>query len=164
MIYMLLERVEVSFFVSDGRGTLCYTLARHVATQTSRACRAALLAAMQNKGRRAPPRNPSALRTTSKGVCLAVTMEGAVEKRKAENGVEYAMGVGVGMDGARVALTFFKDAVGRAMSFLDAGSSCSGEIRKFCLGSRFGNGFGSKSGIASLENGCGEEPGTRSEV
>ena len=161
MIYMLLERVEVSFFVSDGRGTLCYTLARHVATQTSCACRAALLAAMS---RRVPPRNPSALKTTMRGVALAVTMEGAVEKRKAENGVEYAMGVGVGMDGARVALTFFRDAVGKATSFLDAGSSCSGEIRKFCLGSRFGNGFGSKSGIASLQNGCGEEPGTRSEV
>ena len=93
---------------------------------------------MQARVRRAPVRKPSDVKTTAKTVSLAVTMEGAVEVKKGENGTDYAIGVGVGIDGARVSLSFFQEAIEKAFTSLNAGSSCSG-VRDFLWGRNHGS-------------------------
>ena len=42
-----------------------------------------------------------------KFVSVVVTMEGDVQVKKGQQGTDYVTGVGVGMEGARVAFTFF---------------------------------------------------------
>ena len=42
-----------------------------------------------------------------KSLSMAVTIEGDVEVKKGEKGSDFATGVGVGMDGVLVALSFF---------------------------------------------------------
>ena len=102
---------------------------------------------MKGRGRSPLVRKPSDVKTTSKGVCLAVTMEGGVEEKKGENGTAYAMGVGVGSDGARVSFSFFGDAIEEAKRSLTGGSSCSGGI-DFLLGLVHGADMGSFSGCS----------------
>ena len=83
---------------------------------------------MRAVGRRGVIRSPTALKTTAKSVNLALTMEGPVEVKTGENGTDYAICIGVGMDGARVQVSFFQEAIGLAEASLKDGSSCSGVI------------------------------------